>query len=96
MEENIKPKDILELIYQAEEKTLDEKIKEVNKKVKDEIKEINIKEILENTSKPNDVEKTLEQIEENYSIKIAEYNKEFYKQGFKDGIHLMINCFIKK
>ena len=25
-------------------------------------------------------------------IKISEYNKEFYKQGFIDGINLIINC----
>ena len=39
------------------------------------------------------MEKMVETIEENYSIKIAEYNKEFYKQGFKDGVNLIMNCF---
>ena len=34
----------------------------------------------------------LEKIEENYSIKIAQYTKDFYKQGFIDGVNLMINC----
>lgn len=92
MEEKIKNKNIIEVIYQAEEKILDEKIKEVNKRVKDQIKEIQVKNLLQDTSKPNELEKALEKIEENYSIKIAEYNREFYKQGLIDGVNLMINC----
>lgn len=92
MEENIKFKDMIELIYQAEEKILDDKIKQVNKKVKDKIKDIDMEKLLDGTAKTNELTKALEQIEENYSIKIAEYNKEFYKQGFIDGVNLMINC----
>ncbi len=93
MEEKIRDKNMIELIYQAEEETLDQRIKQANKKVKNQIKDINIKELLEDTSKPNELEKAFEKIEENYSIKIAEYNKKFYEQGFIDGINLMINCF---
>lgn len=92
MEENMKYKDILGMIYEAEEKTLEEKMKQANRKVKEQIKEINIKKLLEDTSKPSELSKTFERIEENYSIKIAAYNKEFYKQGFRDGINLIINC----
>lgn len=92
MEEKLKNKNIIEIIYQAEEKMLDEKIKEANKKTKDKIKYIDIKKLLEDTSKPNELEKALERIEENYSIKIAEYNREFYKQGLIDGVNLIINC----
>ena len=90
--EEIKSKDIIELIYQAEEKILDEKIKKANKKTKEKIKDINIEKLLENSSKPTELNKALEKIEENYSIKIAQYNKEFYKQGFIDGVNLIINC----
>lgn len=93
MEEMIRIKDMIEVIYRAEEKLLDEKMKEANRQMKDQMRDINIKEMLENTSKPKELENNLEKIEENYSIKIAQYNKEFYKQGFIDGIHLMINCF---
>lgn len=70
MEKDIKYKDIIELIYQAEEAILDEKIKEVNQKVKNRIKDINIDNILENTSIPSEFKKILEEIEENYSIKM--------------------------
>ena len=90
--EDIKYKDIIELIYQAEEKILDEKIKQANKKTKEKIKDINIERLLENTSKPEELKKAFDRIEENYSIKIAQYNKEFYKQGFIDGVNLIINC----
>ena len=92
MEKDIKYKDMIEIIYQAEEKTLDEKIKEVNQKVKNRINDINIDNILENTSRQGELRKVFEEIEENYSIKISEYNKEFYKQGFIDGVNLIINC----
>ena len=90
--EEKKERDIIELIYQAEEKVLDEKIKQANKKVKDKIKDINLEEILGETANQKKISKMLDQIEENYSIKITQYNKEFYRQGFVDGIHLMINC----
>lgn len=90
--ENIKYRDILEVIYQAEEQKLDEKIKKLNKRIKDKIKDIDIEKLLEDTSKPSELSKALEKVEENYSIKIAEYNKEFYKEGFIDGVNLIINC----
>ena len=90
--EEIKYKNIIEIIYNAEEKILDEKIKQANKKIKEKIKDIDVENILENTSKPKELKKILEQIEENYSIKIAQYNKEFYEQGFIDGVNLIINC----
>ncbi len=89
--QEIKIKNIIEKIYQAEEKELDEKVKELNKKMKDRIKNISI-ETLKETGKQKEIEKLLDQIEDNYSIKIAEYNKEFYKQGFIDGVNLIINC----
>ena len=90
--EEMQYKDMIELIYQAEEKTLDEKIKQADKKIKEKVKDINIDKLLESTSKPNDLNKALEKIEENYSIKIAQYTKDFYKQGFIDGVNLIINC----
>ena len=93
--EEIKYKNIIDLIYQKEENLLDERIKLANKKIKEKIKDIDIDKLLENTSKPNDLKKVLEQIEDNYSIKISQYNKEFYEQGFIDGVNLIINCLIR-
>ena len=90
--EEIKYKNMIELIYQAQENILDEKMKRANRKVKEQIKDVDIKGALEEAAKPNELQKVFERIEENYSIKISEYNKEFYKQGFLDGVNLMINC----
>ena len=92
MEDNIEIKNIIELIYHAEDEKLDKKIKQINKNIKDKVKNINIEELLENTKRPNDPSKALTRLEENYSIKIAEYNKEFYKQGFIRGVNLIIDC----
>ena len=82
--EEIKYKNMIELIYQAQEKILDEKMKRANRKVKEQIKDIDIKGTLEEAAKPNELQKVFE--------RISEYNKEFYKQGFLDGVNLMINC----
>ena len=46
MEEKIKNKNIIEIIYQGEEKILDEKIKQANKKIRNQIKEVNVKELI--------------------------------------------------
>ena len=93
--EEMKYKDIIELIYNAEEKILDEKIKKVNQKTREKIKDINVEKLLENSSKPTELSKAFEKIEENYSIRISLYNKEFYRQGFIDGVNLIINCLIR-
>ena len=92
------PKDIIkepyvfEFLGIKEEKELDGIIKKSDEKIKDKIKNINTKEIIENSGKQKEINKMLENIEENYNIKIGEYVKEFYKQGFIDGINLMLNC----
>ena len=92
MEEKLISKDIIEIIYQSEEKILNNIIIETDNKIKDKIKSINTETVLENTNKEKEIRKMLEDIEENYNIKIGEYVKEFYKQGFIDGINLMLNC----
>lgn len=92
MEEKLINKDIIEIIYQAEEKELDGIIKKSDEKIKDKIKNINTKEIIEKSDNQKEIVKMLENIEENYNIKIGEYIKEFYKQGFINGINLMLNC----
>lgn len=79
-EENLKEKDIIEIIYNSQEEQIDKIIKKANKEIKEEIKTIN----------------TEAAIEDNYNIKITKYNKEMYKQGFIDGVNLMINCLKSK
>ena len=91
MSEKIINKDIIEKIYYAQEKELDKKITQVNQKIKDKIKDIDTRNI-EESENSREIKEMLEKIEENYSIKIANYIKEYYKQGFVDGVNLMINC----
>ena len=91
MSEKIINKDIIEKIYYAQEKDLDKKITEVNQKIKDKIKDIDTSNI-EKSENSREIKEMLETIEENYSIKISNYIKEYYKQGFVDGVNLMINC----
>ena len=91
MSEKIINKDIIEKIYYAQEKELDKKITQVNQKIKDKIKDIDTRNI-EESENSREIKEMLETIEENYSIKIANYIKEYYKQGFVDGVNLMINC----
>ena len=91
MSEKIINKDIIEKIYYTQEKDLDKKITEVNQKIKDKIKDIDTSNI-EKSENSREIKEMLETIEENYSIKISNYIKEYYKQGFVDGVNLMINC----
>ena len=56
------------------------------------IKKDNIGKIIKESENSKELKEILNQIEENYSIRITQYNKEIYKQGFIDGVNLMINC----
>ncbi len=86
--------DVLETIYKAQIENLDEIIikikKEIDKKAIEKDKEEILKKIDEKERET--IKNILEEIEENYSIKTSEYNKAMYKQGFKDGINLMLEC----
>ena len=84
---NLIERDIIEKIYEAGENEIDSIIKKVDKRIKNE--QVNI----QTEETPNENEQTMkEMIEEKYSIKISEYIKEIYRQGFIDGVNLMINC----
>ena len=88
-------KEIIETIYKSELEKLDKIIIEKNKELKKMMKEIDIDSIIktiENKEEQEKIYKLLNNIEENYNIKISEYNKVMYKQGFIDGINLMIEC----
>lgn len=92
MEENIKEKDVINCIYKSQEENIDKKIIEINKELKNELKNVNTEKALENSNNPKELKEIFNKIEDNYYIKITKYNKEMYKQGFIDGIHLMLNC----
>ena len=86
---------IIKKIYKGEEEKIDNIIKEANKEIKDELKVINIENIIDNTNNPREVRNILNDIEDNYNIKITKYNEEMYKLGFMNGINLIIECLKK-
>lgn len=86
---------IIKKIYKGEEEKIDNIIKEANKEIKDELKVINIENIIDNANNPREVRNILNDIEDNYNIKITKYNEEMYKLGFMDGINLIIECLKK-
>lgn len=83
---------IIKKIYKGEEDKIDNIIKEANKEIKDELKVINIENIIDNANNPREIRNILNDIEDNYNIKITKYNEEMYKLGFMDGINLIIEC----
>lgn len=90
--EYLKEKDIIEIIYKSQEEQIDKIIKKVNQEINKELKTINTEIVIENSNNPRELKEIFNKIEDNYNIKITKYNKEMYKQGFIDGVNLMINC----
>ena len=86
---------IIKKIYKGEEDKIDNIIKEANKEIKDELKVINIENIIDNANNPREIRNILNDIEDNYNIKITKYTEEMYKLGFMDGINLIIECLKK-
>ena len=95
MEENINKKDMIKLIYKAQEEKIDNIIKKVNKEVKEQLKIINTEKVIASSNEPNETREVFRKIEDNYNIKITKYNEEMYKKGFIDGVNFMLNCLDK-
>ena len=92
--ENIrKNKDMISLLYKAQEEKLDKIITKVNKEITSESKNINIEKVIAESNNPKELTEIFDKIENNYHIKITRYNKEFYEKGFIDGVNLILNCF---
>ncbi len=60
---------IIKKIYKGEEDKIDNIIKEANKEIKDELKVINIENIIDNANNPREIRNILNDIEDNYNIK---------------------------
>ena len=95
-EEKLKEKDIIEIIYKSQEEQIDKIIKKANKEIKEQLKAINTETAIGNSNNPKELKEIFNKIEDNYNIKITKYNKEMYRQGFIDGVNLMINCLKNK
>ena len=59
---------IIKKIYKGEEDKIDNIIKEANKEIKDELKVINIENIIDNVDNPREIRNILNDIEDNYNI----------------------------
>ena len=92
IEKRIKNKEMIKPVYKAQEEVIDKIIQKINKETKEQLKEINIEKIMQEAKNPNEVKEIFNKIEDNYNIKISKYNEEIYKQGFIDGVNLIINC----
>lgn len=91
----LKNKDLIQLLYYMQEETIDNIIKKCNIEIKDELKTINLEKVVGNSENPRELREIFNDIEENYNIKISKYNEELYKTGFIDGANLMINLLQK-
>ena len=60
---------IIKKIYKGEEEKIDNIIKEANKEIKDELKVINIENIIDNVDNHREIRNILNDIEDNYNIK---------------------------
>lgn len=89
---DLKEKNIINIIYQVQDEKIDEILKTTDKKLNDKLKQINFKEIEEDSNCVKTLKEILNKMEDNYNIKITEYNKEMYKLGFIDGVNLILNC----
>lgn len=87
-----KEEDMINIIYQSQEEKVDKIIKKTDERIRNKLKKIDIKRIRGNSNIKNDLKEVFNIMEDNYNIRITEYNKEIYKQGFIDGMILILNC----
>ena len=89
---DLKEKDIINIIYYAQEEKIDKILKKADERLKGKLEKINLERIIEDSNCAKELKKVFNKIEDNNNIKITEYNKELYKQGFIDGLNLILNC----
>ena len=89
---DLKEKDIINIIYYAQEEKIDKILKKADERLKSKLEKINLERIIEDSNCAKELKDVFNKIEDNNNIKITEYNKELYKQGFIDGVNLILNC----
>ena len=89
---DLKKENMINIIYQVQDEKMDEILKKTDEILKDRLKKIDFKNIEEDSNCMKELRKIYNKIEDNYNIKITEYNKEMYKQGFIDGVNLIFTC----
>ena len=89
---NFEEKDIINVIYQAQSEKLDKILKNADEKLKGQLEKIDLEKIIKSSNYEIELKKVFNKLEDNYNMKFTQYNKEFYKQGFIDGVNLILNC----
>ena len=95
MESKIEYENILKNLYNSREEKIDEIIKNLEKNIKSEIKEVSLEELIDRKDDIEGLKKIYYKIQDNHEIKISKYCEAIYEQGIKDGVNFMIDC-IKK
>lgn len=88
----------IENIYEIKYEILDQKVAQKLKENKYRLNKIDEYKILDEIKEKllrKQIEQLLKEIEENNSIKNSIIMKEMYKQGFIDGVNLIIDCKTK-
>lgn len=93
---DLEEKNIIEKIYNSQVEKIDKIIRKTNTEIKDKLNIIDIETVIENSKNPKELKEIFNKIENNYNIKITRYNEEIYKQGFVDGVKLIIECLNSK
>ena len=89
----------LEKIYNARQCDFEKRANIERKELASKLNEVTLEEMekitietIKEQEKRQEVLEKLDQLVENYEIKMAYYMEERYKQGFKDGVNLMKEC----
>ena len=87
-----KSENMINTIYQAQDEKIDKILKKTDENLKDRLKMIDFERIVNDSNYGKELKEVFNKIEDNYNMRITEYNKEIYKQGFIDGVNLLLNC----
>ena len=83
---------MINIVYQSQEEKIDKIMKKADENIKEKLAKVKIERMIEDSNCAEQLKEIFNKIEDNYNIKITEYNKEMYKQGFMDGVNLILNC----
>lgn len=81
---------LIEKIYLMQEDVIDQIIKKIDNELDKFLQERDLEEFDKSDKKMKEI---FDKYEDIYSLKISRYNEEIYKQGFIDGVKLILECY---
>ena len=81
---------LIEKIYLMQEDVIDQIIKKIDNGLDKFLQERDLEEFDKSDKKMKEI---FDKYEDIYSLKISRYNEEIYKQGFIDGVKLILECY---